>query len=84
MTSTTMGTPSTTPAPARSGANRSTLSGPRPTRRTISPRPKSAPATATVTTCIVSPVAGDADVLVVPDLVSGNMLAKQLVHLAGA
>lgn len=33
---------------------------------------------------IVSPVAGDADVLVVPDLVSGNMLAKQLVHVAGA
>ncbi|WP_311276055.1 bifunctional enoyl-CoA hydratase/phosphate acetyltransferase [Methylobacterium sp. WCS2018Hpa-22] len=33
---------------------------------------------------IVSRVAGDADVLVVPDLVSGNMLAKQLVHLAGA
>ncbi len=33
---------------------------------------------------IVSPVAGDADILVVPDLESGNMLAKQLVHLAGA
>jgi phosphate acetyltransferase/phosphate butyryltransferase len=33
---------------------------------------------------IVSPVAGDADILVVPDLVSGNMLAKQLIHLAGA
>ncbi|SDA27930.1 phosphate acetyltransferase [Methylobacterium sp. UNC378MF] len=33
---------------------------------------------------IASPVAGDADVLVVPDLVSGNMLAKQLIHLAGA
>jgi phosphotransacetylase len=33
---------------------------------------------------IVSRVAGDADVLVAPDLVSGNMLAKQLVHLAGA
>jgi hypothetical protein len=39
---------------------------------------------AAVTTCIVSSVPGDADVLVVPDLVSGNMLAKQLVHLAGA
>lgn len=33
---------------------------------------------------IVSPVAGDADILVVPDLESGNMLAKQLIHLAGA
>ncbi len=33
---------------------------------------------------IVSPVAGDADILVVPDLESGNMLAKQLVYLAGA
>ncbi|MCK9539953.1 bifunctional enoyl-CoA hydratase/phosphate acetyltransferase [Dokdonella sp.] len=33
---------------------------------------------------IVSPVAGDADVLVVPDLESGNMLAKQLVYLGGA
>ncbi|MGN7124498.1 bifunctional enoyl-CoA hydratase/phosphate acetyltransferase [Methylorubrum thiocyanatum] len=39
---------------------------------------------AAVTKHIVSPVAGDADVLVVPDLVSGNLLAKQLVHLAGA
>lgn len=33
---------------------------------------------------IVSPVAGDADILVVPDLESGNTLAKQLVYLAGA
>lgn len=33
---------------------------------------------------ITSPVAGDADILVVPDLVSGNMLAKQLEYLAGA
>ncbi len=33
---------------------------------------------------IVSPVAGQADILVVPDLVSGNMIAKQLIHLAGA
>ncbi len=33
---------------------------------------------------LASPVAGDADVLVAPDLVSGNMLAKQLIHLAGA
>lgn len=33
---------------------------------------------------IVSEVAGDADILVVPDLEAGNMLAKQLVYLAGA
>lgn len=33
---------------------------------------------------IVSPVAGRADILVVPDLESGNMLAKQLTFLAGA
>lgn len=33
---------------------------------------------------IVSPVAGEADILVVPDLESGNMLAKQLEYLAGA
>jgi phosphate acetyltransferase len=33
---------------------------------------------------IVSPVAGRADILVVPDLVSGNLLAKQLTFLAGA
>jgi phosphotransacetylase/acyl dehydratase len=33
---------------------------------------------------IVSPVAGLADILVVPDLESGNMLAKQLTFLAGA
>lgn len=33
---------------------------------------------------IVSAVAGMADVLVVPDLVSGNLLAKQLIFLAGA
>jgi len=33
---------------------------------------------------IDSPVAGRADVLVVPDLESGNMLYKQLVYLAGA
>lgn len=31
-----------------------------------------------------SAVAGEADILVVPDLESGNMLAKQLVYLAGA
>jgi phosphate acetyltransferase len=33
---------------------------------------------------IESPVSGHADVLVVPDLESGNMLAKQLEYLAGA
>jgi len=33
---------------------------------------------------LTSPVAGDADILVVPDLESGNMLAKQLIYLAGA
>ena len=33
---------------------------------------------------LVSPVAGFADVLLVPDLESGNMLAKQLEYLGGA
>jgi phosphate acetyltransferase len=33
---------------------------------------------------IVSSVAGDADILAVPDLESGNMLSKQLEYLAGA
>ena len=33
---------------------------------------------------IVSPVAGHADILLVPDLEAGNMLAKQLQYLAGA
>ena len=33
---------------------------------------------------IESPVAGQADVLVVPDLEAGNMLAKSLIYLAGA
>jgi len=33
---------------------------------------------------LTSPVAGAADVLVVPDLESGNMLAKQLEYLGGA
>lgn len=33
---------------------------------------------------ISSPVAGDADFLLVPDLVSGNILAKNLEYLAGA
>ena len=33
---------------------------------------------------IVSDVAGDADILVTPDLEAGNMIAKQLIYLAGA
>jgi phosphotransacetylase len=33
---------------------------------------------------IGSPVAGHADILVAPDLMTGNMLAKQMVYLAGA
>ncbi len=33
---------------------------------------------------IRSPVAGQADILLVPDLEAGNMLAKQLAYLAGA
>ena len=33
---------------------------------------------------IISDVAGDADILMVPDLESGNMLAKQLQYLGGA
>ncbi len=33
---------------------------------------------------IKSPVAGDVDILVVPDLVSGNILGKDLEYLAGA
>jgi len=33
---------------------------------------------------LVSPVAGDPDILLVPDLESGNMIAKQLQYLAGA
>ena len=32
----------------------------------------------------ISPVAGDADILVAPELDAGNILAKQLVFLAGA
>jgi phosphate acetyltransferase len=33
---------------------------------------------------IISPVAGRADILLVPDLEAGNILAKQLEYLAGA
>jgi phosphate acetyltransferase len=33
---------------------------------------------------IASPVAGHADILLVPDLEAGNMLAEQLIHFAGA
>lgn len=33
---------------------------------------------------ITSDVAGDADILIVPDLDAGNMVAKQLIYLAGA
>lgn len=33
---------------------------------------------------IASPVAGQADILLVPDLEAGNMLAKQLLYFAGA
>ncbi len=39
---------------------------------------------AATTKGIVSDVAGDADILVAPDLEAGNMLAKQLIYLAGA
>ncbi len=41
-------------------------------------------AAAAQTKKIVSPVAGQADILLVPDLEAGNMLAKQLCYLAGA
>lgn len=33
---------------------------------------------------LVSDVAGDADILIAPDLEAGNMMAKQLIYLAGA
>ncbi len=41
-------------------------------------------ASAAQTKGIVSPVAGQADILVVPDLEAGNILAKQLEYLAEA
>ena len=33
---------------------------------------------------IISEVAGDPDILIAPDLEAGNMIAKQLIYLAGA
>lgn len=39
---------------------------------------------AVATKGIVSEVAGDADILVAPDLESANMIARQLIYLAGA
>ena len=39
---------------------------------------------AAATKGIVSPVAGDADILLVPDMEAGNMLAKELTFLANA
>jgi len=33
---------------------------------------------------IISPVAGQADILLVPDIEAGNMLAKQLIYFGGA
>jgi len=39
---------------------------------------------AVATKSIVSPVAGQADLLVAPDLEAANMIAKQLMYLAGA
>jgi phosphotransacetylase/acyl dehydratase len=39
---------------------------------------------AAATKDLVSNVAGDADILIAPDLEAGNMMAKQLIYLAGA
>jgi phosphotransacetylase len=39
---------------------------------------------AVATKGISSPVAGQADILVAPDLEAGNMISKQLMYLAGA
>jgi len=39
---------------------------------------------AAATKGLVSEVAGDADILIAPDLEAANMLAKQLIYLAGA
>jgi phosphotransacetylase len=53
------------------------LDGPLAFDNAISPQ-------AALTKKIASPVAGEADILIVPDLEAGNMLAKQLIYLAGA
>lgn len=53
------------------------LDGPLAFDNAVSPR-------AAQTKKITSPVAGQADILIVPDLEAGNMLAKQLSYLAGA
>ena len=45
--------------------------------------PRTTPAAAALKH-IASPVAGDADILLVPDLEAGNMLAKELTFLANA
>lgn len=54
-----------------------TLDGPLAFDNAISPR-------AAKTKQIVSDVAGHADILIAPDLEAGNMIAKQLMYLAGA
>jgi phosphotransacetylase len=33
---------------------------------------------------IISPVAGDTDIFLVPDIASGNIFVKSLIYLAGA
>jgi phosphotransacetylase len=53
------------------------LDGPLAMDNAISPE-------ATKTKGIVSPVAGDADILVVPNIEAGNILAKQFIFLANA
>lgn len=53
------------------------LDGPLAFDNAISPR-------AAKTKQIVSDVAGHADILIAPDLEAGNMIAKQLMYLAGA
>jgi phosphate acetyltransferase len=39
---------------------------------------------AAATKGITSPVAGQADILLAPDLEAGNMIAKQLIYFAGS
>ena len=53
-------------------------------RRPARLRQRDQPEAAATEKGIVSPVAGQADILLVPDLEAGNMLAKQLTYLAGA